>query len=597
MPQVIPFISRNIQIDNTITAQVEAFAEQQPLQLPKADAPLVGHYVNKIEGTYDTSRAKHDTDHAIELLYIAYNTTPQEQGEIRVKISTIMNALISAQQESESKLRAAVRVASSINKRLQECLPDWLDVKDSEDPEEIKLFIRQDLLQMAEQITTSAISVRDSLQAVADRYDRIIADTTDVTASSEVALSETIKSNEKVREEITRYNARRATLEALVDDLQRQVTRYEALAGEYAAQAKSAEQRSFWTSLLRVGAQLLSSALPIAAMAISGGSSSLIAASTLSSLGNQRQHAYAQGDEASEMIRLKKSRSEHLSEVQLVEEELLEVQDALESLHAQKASESSNSAQQVLEERIAGARQRQTQLLARSEQLNEQLAAVDSAIQTIGHAVGELSQEFKTQADNLRQMQLQMLNDAEKYENARREQAAELTEVSILLASKRTEQETIELAVRSLNLSVSALKRTKEIVVEMAFFFKSFSDFMQVIVDDAMHQVSNYESAGNSEVLRANRLRQLRESTDAFFIGQAGQWHAVGIVCERFTQTFKEGWSKLNTLSGTYVTEQELPAYLEKAAGKLKLIVADRENASHQRLVYLDNYRNELRAY
>ncbi len=52
-------------------------------------------------------------------------------------------------------------------------------------------------------------------------------------------------------------------------------------------------------------------------------------------------------------------------------------------------------------------------------------------------------------------------------------------------------------------------------------------------------------------VTRANRLAQLVRSTDEFFISQAGQWLAVGVGSDRFAQTLKDGWRKINKLSGT----------------------------------------------
>jgi len=71
MSEVIPFISRNTRIDSAISSHIEALSRATPLRLPVEQTALVANYVEKIEGTYDTSRAKHDTDHAIDLLYIA----------------------------------------------------------------------------------------------------------------------------------------------------------------------------------------------------------------------------------------------------------------------------------------------------------------------------------------------------------------------------------------------------------------------------------------------------------------------------------------------------------------------------------------------
>lgn len=593
MSEVIPFISRNARIDSAISSHIEALSRATPLRLPVEQTALVANYVEKIEGTYDTSRAKHDTDHAIDLLYIAYNTTPQEQGDIRVRIGSIMNDLITAQQESERSIKSAIRVANRIGTTLRNCLPDWLDVKEGGDPEEIKEFVTADLLAMANEVTQAAITVRDSLTTIADRYDVIIRSTADATARSEVALSDTIQADSKLQSELVIANARREMLEGLVADLQQQVARYEKLAQEYGSQAKTAEQKSFWASLLKTGAQMLGALLPMVAMGATGGASAVIGGASMAAaagLGQQNQ-----ADSLHKGIQMKKARSELRAEQTLLNEQRDKLKSNLDDLSKRNA-DAGDPAKGTLDGRISDVQADLEKVAARQGELSQELSQLEAALKAIGEHAASLSEEQRKQAGNLRDMQMQMLGKAEEYENTRREQASELVNLTALLAGQRNEKQNIELAVRSLNLSVSALKRTKEIVEEMAFFFKSFSDFMQVILDQATDQVSSYESAGNSARLRANRLAQLVRSTDEFFISQAGQWLAVGVVSDRFAQTFKDGWSKLNKLSGTYITGQELPAYLDQASFTLKMIIDDREKASHQRLTYLASYRDELSA-
>lgn len=593
MSEVIPFISRNARIDSAISSHIEALSRATPLRLPVEQTALVANYVEKIEGTYDTSRAKHDTDHAIDLLYIAYNTTPQEQGDIRVRIGSIMNDLITAQQESERSIKSAIRVANRIGTTLRNCLPDWLDVKEGGDPEEIKEFVTADLLAMANEVTQAAITVRDSLTTIADRYDVIIRNTADATARSEVALSDTIQADSKLQSELVIANARREMLEGLVADLQQQVARYEKLAQEYGSQAKTAEQKSFWASLLKTGAQMLGALLPMVAMGATGGASAVIGGASMAAaagLGQQNQ-----ADDLHKGIQMKKARSELRAEQTLLNEQRDKLKSNLDDLSKRNA-DAADPAKGTLDGRISDVQADLEKVAARQGELSQELSQLEAALKAIGEHAASLSAEQRKQAGNLRDMQMQMLGKAEEYENTRREQACELVNLTALLAGQRNEKQNIELAVRSLNLSVSALKRTKEIVEEMAFFFKSFSDFMQVILDQATDQVSSYESAGNSARLRANRLAQLVRSTDEFFISQAGQWLAVGVVSDRFAQTFKDGWSKLNKLSGTYITGQELPAYLDQASFTLKMIIDDREKASHQRLTYLASYRDELSA-
>lgn len=90
----------------------------------------------------------------------------------------------------------------------------------------------------------------------------------------------------------------------------------------------------------------------------------------------------------------------------------------------------------------------------------------------------------------------------------------------------------------------------KEIVEEIAFFFKSFADFMGEISTEAAVGVESFEKTVGMETLRKNRLEALISSTDKFLITQAGEWNAVTIVSDKFTQNFANGWSKLNKLNG-----------------------------------------------
>ena len=134
----------------------------------------------------------------------------------------------------------------------------------------------------------------------------------------------------------------------------------------------------------------------------------------------------------------------------------------------------------------------------------------------------------------------------------------------------------------------------KEIVEEIAFFFKSFADFMQSIADEADHQVTSIDNVAQLETIRKNRLAQLVRSVDEFFIRQSAQWNAVTIVSDRFNKSFADGWSKLNKLSGEYITGDKLNAYLQTASARLQAIVAEREAASDAKIASLNAYRESL---
>jgi hypothetical protein len=585
MSNVVSFTNRNVLLENDIAREVAEIIGQEKLQLPTAQSPLVDRFVSKIEGNYDTSRAKTDTDHAISLLYIAYNTTPQEHGDIRVKISRIMSQLVEAQQDSELRIKDSVRIAATIGKQLTSLLPDWLDVRDSADPEEIKQFVKAELLDMAKRISTAALDVRSSLTTIIVKYDSILKDIKDVTDSSEIALSETIAANQAIQDEIVQSTARKEELDSLVSALQEQIARFEKMAFEYGKQAQSAEQKSFWASVIKTVTQVVSAVLPIAAMAATGGVGGALgvaAAGTPGLLGNTN----VDPKQVVEKSNLEAARN---AQSKIVEAR----QQRVDELEQQQVAATTDAERQALSSALEKA---QVELREGQNQLSQAENQLGAFLRQLGAAADEAGAEQQRQGASLRELERQMLDNVEKYEEVKRGQVAELAKITVLLDAKRSEEQTIELAVRSLNLSVSALKRSKEIVEEIAFFFKSFADFMQCIVDEATIRMEEYEKAGNSAVLRKSRLEAIRLSTDEFFVTQAAEWLAVGVVSERFAQLFNDGWSKLNKLSGQYITGDELQAYLVQASQQLKVIIEEREAASNQRIASLQSYREEREA-
>ncbi|MCL6349562.1 tyrosyl-tRNA deacylase, partial [Pectobacterium carotovorum subsp. carotovorum] len=176
---------------------------------------------------YDVSRSKEDTDNAIDLLYIAYNTTPQEEGKIRVEIDKLMSRLIAAQQESEQKMRGASTDAERILKLLRTLFSDWAEARDSNDPQDLQDFIGEDLVDLAKEIKKRAERVSADLTKIANTYDSIIDDTTKTTQQGELALSARLKNKEKIEKEIAENNAQREKLDSLVQDLQNDIAKYE----------------------------------------------------------------------------------------------------------------------------------------------------------------------------------------------------------------------------------------------------------------------------------------------------------------------------------------------------------------------------------
>ena len=204
------FESRQERLASAIDIAVDKLRAAEPMALPGRDAPLVARCVERIQGDYDVTRAKRDTDHAVDLLYIAYNSTPQVFGKVRGTISGIMGALIQAQKDSELGMRRAIKAATDINKMLGDSFPEWLDIRqpvvagtaDAAQVDELRDFVKKDLIGIARYIQNKATEVQKNLLELAKGYDKIIADTELATQESEQALSLSIEQRKALQREI-----------------------------------------------------------------------------------------------------------------------------------------------------------------------------------------------------------------------------------------------------------------------------------------------------------------------------------------------------------------------------------------------------------
>lgn len=644
MNNIERFESLEQKLNVSINSELENICNQAPISLPKATDTISQHYITKLKGRYDIERSKKDTDNAIELLYIAYNTTPQSNGSIRVKISEIMSALIKAQQKSEVTMSKALRIADYIQKQISDFFPDWLDIKEGNEAAEIKDFVTTDMRELATIIRDKATEVQNDLLGISTNYETIIDETKSASNSSEEALSTKLKDKAAIEKEINEANARREQLESLVDDLQERVAKFEKMARDYESRAETAEERAFVMSIVQAGAQIVSAALPAVAMA-AGGPGSFLAASTMSSINQTGNVPAATGDstsssttdnatneaqlrsQISEIEARKKAADAKKNEILLKISDLEQQKIAL--IEADKSSKqtvtsaddaedsekpesdeeaqattatvkdeavSSNPEIKAIEARIVSARKELELATDNADQIGAALAGLNQSLNQLSETMGKMSQTQQDQASSLREMQMKMLDKVEEYENEKRNQTAELIKIKALLKGNRSEEETIQLAIKSLNLSLSALKRAKEIIQEIAFFFKSFADFMSQISTEASQQVESIDKTAEKTTLRRNRLAQVITTADHFFVNQTAEWHAVTAVSDKFCQNFADGWTKLNRLNGTYITGDELSAYLIEASAKLEQIADERQQASDAKVAYINQARSELAA-
>jgi hypothetical protein len=222
------------------------------------------------------------------------------------------------------------------------------------------------------------------------------------------------------------------------------------------------------------------------------------------------------------------------------------------------------------------------------------LSGLQASMAALEKGLGEMSKKAENAATDLRKLQMEMLNKVETYEKERRNQNGELIKLRVLLASQVTEQDTLQLAIQSLNVSISALKKTQEIIHEIAHFFTSFAAFMDFVVDETDSDIKQFDEAIGREKIRQNYFTSLILDTDKFFLRQTAEWNAIRRVSEKFQETFNGGRSKLNKLRGDYIVGDKLKAYLKEATGRIDEIVRERQTDADQKVKDLDSYRQEI---
>ena len=331
-------VSVEFDVNSRIDKRVDKILSSDPITLPTTNNPLVTDYIRKIEGKYDVSRCKEDTDNAINLLYIAYNTTPQREGKIRSGIDQLMARLIVVQQESQIKMSGAVTDAKKITRSLHDFFEGWEEVRNSNEPTDLKEFIGLDLLDLAEEIKSRAERVSKDLAKIAQTYDGIIDDATKTTKQSEQALANHKDYREEIQKEIDKNNAEQAKLESLVNDLKAEITKYEKRANEYKSQAETAEQRAFIMSIVQVGAQMISSAIPSITAMATGGASLIpgMANSTARQITNS-EVAATESDNTAQVIEVRQKIADKRSDKSTAEREKSELEKKAQELSTQKA--------------------------------------------------------------------------------------------------------------------------------------------------------------------------------------------------------------------------------------------------------------------
>lgn len=626
MGQTIQFVSKDAVLNGNIESAIRKISAVKPLSLPGETSDIVSSYIEKIQGNYNVDRATQDTESAINLLYIAYNTTPQEEADTRKKIEDVAEDLKIAQENSAVAMQSALTAATGISQGIHRSFDEWLAVraplKDANDSavDDLKEYLKEDLLDLAEKIREKSTMLKDALEKISIVYDSIIKNIVTVTQNSESLLAGRLKDKERMKEEISKMKARENALDKLVEELKADVKRYNDMAAEFEKRATTAEERAFILSLVQIGAQVIAAALPpiaAAATASSTGGASVVASGvastmtrskdTLGETAGERKGEHTGGKKTEKL----KEKAKAQEKLEVLDTEITELSSEIESLKASKSKEeklntkghddkhdghSSEDAGHAsgLDERI----QKKEVELAKKKKLRNALsvtlASLSDSIAALDKGLDKVVEKYEGTSRSLREMQMKMLDKAEEFEKAKREQNSELDEIRVLLAGKRDKEESLQLTIRSLNLSVTALKRAKEIVDELSLLFKYFAAFMERTVEEIKDDIEEYSKALRKKKLRPRAIKGLVEIGDRFFIRRQAEWHAINTVCSKFFASFDSGARLSIRLMAIYISEDELKSYLKTVPETLQKIIDSRKAASTGRIQNLADYRKDL---
>lgn len=579
----------------------------EPLKLPDVEHPLTSDYIRRIQRRYNVAHSRLDSDNAIDLLYIAYNTTPQKYGAIRNDVEKLIMMVLQAQQRSELKMTDIVLISDTLNKKLRMRFEDWVEKRSSAGAAGLKSFLEKKLLKLVSDIKEQAENISKELGGIVSEYDEIVAFTTGTIGKSQIALSDEIKNGEDVEKDIAMKTAQQAKITSLVNSLQSDINEYQSMAEGFRQRAETAEQRAFIMSIVQVGAQMISSMAPAIVAGLTGaatGGASLVASVACNTASGllRNEKATAESASAAEEIKTKKDIAENQSQKAVAEAEKAQLETKAAELAAEKKKIEEDTDTASRDVRIKALEQRILDNQAAIQEKDKKIAAAVTALEAISAAakvldekMGKMSEKQDAAATGLREMQMKMLEHVREYNKEKHIQDAELAQITVLLRTSRDKDETIKLTVQSLNLSLTALNKMREIILDIQGFFISFAAFMKSILADSGVQVEFLEEAlSDNEFDNTRFVQRIIRSNDAFFVTQVAEWQAINVVSAKFKENFSEGYRKLNALKGNYLFGSALEAYLTSAADKIDGIIAARNQWAAEKELELDAYKNEI---
>lgn len=588
---VVPFQNKQLALAVAVNNGIQGFIANGNAALPTQDDILVKNYVKKIEGDYDLSHSKHDTDNAIDLIYIAYNTVPQEMAQGRIGLSKMQQNLLNAQKNASSSMAGSSHNAQLIVKQIGSTYPIWLDILNEQTIDELmenkdtvadfKDFLKNDLIPLTAFIQKKSTEIAVKLETVSKEYESLVAEAQDVSIKTQQSLASEITKRDDLKKTIAGFEADKAKYDALKESLASELADLEKKNAEYEKRAKSAESRAFITGLTSAIVGGIAGLVPMAVMvanpALGVAMQASKAISTPSSSTPPDSTTQTSVVEAEKQKKAAEKKANE-TEQETTNADIKEKELAKKALENEVKTNAELTIEQIAEKNklIDALDVDITKLLTKQTALVEALKILDSTLLGLKNDLSGLSKEERSVAQTLYEKQDLILEQISQLHKEERKQIGEIAKLESLIKSGAEEEKKVDISIFSLNLSIKSIMKCKEIIDTIALFFRNFSDFMVEIKDEAELFIADFERFNSADRVRKALFIKTIDSVNRIFVDQSARWMASAIICEQFNDNFKDGWSKLNKLYGTYLTGEELNDYLHQAKGRLNEIIAER---------------------
>jgi len=578
-------------ISSTQDSEVAIASYEKNKKLPKSDSALVHFYQQNVEKDYNVDNSKKDIESCIELLHIAYTSTPMEASEIRIKIEEIQQDIIDAQSNAEIAMINAKEKA----KNIIEDIRDNFEILHTLNESEKKEFMLNDFSPMVISIHDEAMLIYKDLLKVSNSFDNISQKALQVTNKSQTYLGAEMKDRKETEETIKKFKADEAELKSKLDDFVKAIKKYNDLAKSFEKKADKADDRAFIMGLVQIGANVLSSVTSVATSAIvmSTGGPAIGNASRsvkeFTSNDTKTSDDSSDGKKDLEDIKLNKKNDE------LKRDKIEEKLDSIKEDIKIKKSKLAEISKKAVEDIIVKAKVEQLEkdlkeLNITFELENKSLIKINATIKTLSDSLAKLSdtastirKQEKDSSDKFRDLQMDFLNKAEKYEELKTKDAGQLAKLKVLLDTQSGKKKSIELTIQTLILSIKALKRMKSIIAEIGFFFSTFALSLKQIADEATRESKLIEKSKLSE--KSDHLsfnaKKLFKKIDVFMIVQYAEWNVTQNLSSKFVTVFGDGRVMMNDLAGTYLDEKEREVFIHKASKRIEEIAKSREKESN----------------